>query len=171
MSSDRARAIMDERARLLARPHSQAVVGETVDVLTFALAAERYAIETRYVREVVRLGDLTPVPGTPDFVAGITNHHGQVLCVMDLRSFFKAPHKGLSDLSRLVVLGVERVEFAIVADRADEIRRLSASEMLPAPESMSHIGREYLRGVTRDALMVLDGASLLEDGRLFVESA
>jgi purine-binding chemotaxis protein CheW len=162
---------MDERARLLARPHTQAVVGETLDVLTFALAAERYAIDTRYVREVVRLGDLTPVPGTPDFVVGVTNHHGQVLCVIDLRAFFKTPREGLSDLSRLIVLGVEQVEFAVLADRADEIRRLPASEVLPAPESMSDIGREYLRGVTRDALMVLDGASLLEDGRLFVESA
>jgi purine-binding chemotaxis protein CheW len=170
VSAERARAIMDERARLLARAEPLApAAGETLDVITFSLALEAYAIETRYVREVVRLVDLTPVPGTPAAVAGVTNHRGQVLCVMDLRSLFEVPARGLTDLSRLIVLGVERIEFGILADRADDIRTLPVADVLPPATTVAGAGRAYLHGVTRDALMVLDGAWLLDDARLCVD--
>jgi hypothetical protein len=33
------------------------------------------------------------------------------------------------------------------------------------------VGRDYLRGVTADALIVLDGDALLRDPRLFVDQA
>ncbi|MBC7818114.1 MAG: hypothetical protein IAG10_14590 [Planctomycetaceae bacterium] len=42
-------------------------------------------------------------------------------------------------------------------------------ELLEPPGSVTGIGREYLRGVTRDALIVLDGAVLLQDARLFID--
>jgi purine-binding chemotaxis protein CheW len=169
VSSERARAVMEERARLLARTQSQAPVEETLEVVTFALAAERYAIETQYVRAVVRMVDLTPVPGAPAFVAGITNYRGQLLCVVDLRSVFEPSTTGPTGSSRLIVLGVERVEFGVLADRVDAILRLPASEVLPLSGSVAGVGREYLRGVSRDAMMVVDGGLLLEAAGLFVD--
>jgi purine-binding chemotaxis protein CheW len=170
VSAERARAILAERARLLARKQADAhAAGDTIEALSFALGTERYAVETKYVREVVRLVDVTPVPGAPDFVVGVTNHRGQVLCVVDLRSFLPAPATGVTDLTRIIVLGMDTAEFGVLADVADEIRQLSTSEILPPPETVAGVGREYLRGVTKDALIVLDGALLLHDSRLVVD--
>jgi purine-binding chemotaxis protein CheW len=169
VSSEQAPAIMEERARLLVRTQLQAPVETTLEVVTFALAAERYAIETQYVRAVVRMVNLTPVPGAPAFVAGITNYRGQVLCVVDLRSVFEASTTGPTGSSRLIVVGVERVEFGVLADRVDAILRLPASEVLPLSGSVAGVRREYLRGVSRDAMMVVDGGLLLAAAGLFVD--
>lgn len=166
---ERAAAVMDERARLLARsPADAKPSGEVLELLTFALGRERYAIETRFVREVTRLLDFTPVPGAPEFVLGITNLRGEVLAIIDLRKFFGATEKGLTDLSRLVVLGTAATEFGVLADAVHAIDRLSAAEVLDAPESIAGIGREYLRGVTRRALIVIEGDVLLDDARFVV---
>lgn len=166
---ERARALMDERARALARPATEArPPGEVLELLTFALGRERYAIETRFVREVTRLVDFTPVPGAPEFLLGITNLRGQVLAVVDLRKFLGVAEKGLTDLSRVVVLGTQEDEIGVLADAVHAIERLPAVEALDAPESVAGIGREYLRGVTRDALVILDGGVLLGDARLAV---
>jgi hypothetical protein len=38
-----------------------------------------------------------------------------------------------------------------------------------APDSIAGPGREYLRGVTAEAVSILDGSVLLRDDRLFVD--
>jgi purine-binding chemotaxis protein CheW len=89
--------------------------------------------------------------------------------VFDLRKFLGVAHQGVTDLARVIVLGGEHAEFGVVADVADEVVPLRLDEILEPPPSVAGIGREYLCGVTADALIVLDGAVLLRDGRLFID--
>ena len=107
---------MEERARRLARPAAEVRgSGDTLEIVVFGLASERYAVENRYVREVVRLADLAPVPGAPEFMAGVTNLRGEILAVVDLRRFFGVPARGITDTSRVVVLGADEAEFGVLA--------------------------------------------------------
>jgi purine-binding chemotaxis protein CheW len=169
---ERARLVMEERARALARvPQSPTAQGERLEFVVFSLANERYGISTAYVREVIRLTDLTPLPGAPDFVAGVTNLRGQVLAVMDLRKFFGVAVRGLSDTSRVVVLGGERPEFGVLADAVHHVLTLPIDQVLDPPESVAGIARGYLRGVTGDALVLLEGSALLQDSRLIIDQA
>ena len=170
LSPAQARAILEERALALARvPAAAAPAAEVIEVITFALADEAYALETCHVREVVRLTEYTPLPGAPPFLVGVVNLRGEILAVMDLRPFFGMRGQALTDLSRVLVLGGERPEFGVVADAAHEVRTLRRDEILEPPASAGGPGREYVRGVTAAALIVLDGAALLQDGRLFIE--
>src|SRR3546814_6486474 len=83
-SSARSKQILDAREHALARtPTEEQPAGESIEAITFALANERYAVETRYVREVTRFADFTTVPGAPNFVVGVTNLRGGVLVVFD----------------------------------------------------------------------------------------
>ena len=47
---------------------------------------------------------------------------GQVLAIIDLRKFFGVEVRGLSDLSRVLVVGAERSEFGVLADRGPAVR-------------------------------------------------
>src|ERR1700681_2590456 len=108
--------VMEERARKLARASSRDLqAASLLEVATFVLANEHYAIETHYVQKVVRLTEYTPVPGTPDFLVGVVNLRGDVLAVIDLRKFFGLPPRGLTDLSRVIVLGGDRPEVGVLA--------------------------------------------------------
>lgn len=170
VSPERAREILDARARALSRvQQAELDAGEMLEVATFALADERYAVETRFVSEVTRLVDCTRVPGTPDFLLGVTNLRGDILSVVDLRKLFGLPTRELSEDARVVVLGGERPEFGVLAEAAHEVVTLRRDELLEPPASVADVGRESLRGVTRDALIVLDGAALLQDARLFID--
>jgi purine-binding chemotaxis protein CheW len=169
-SPDRAREIMDARARALAQvPVSSRPPGSHLEVVLFGLGRECYAIETRFVREVVRLTDFTPVPGAPDLIVGVTNLHGAIVAVVDLGRFFNVPRKGLTDLSRVIVLGTQDVEFGVLADEAYGQMALAIEDILTPPEEVSGAGRASLRGVTEEAIIVVDGAALLADERLFID--
>ena len=170
LSPERARIVMEERARALARVPAAPEAGAGVfEVVVFSLANERYGIEAKHVREVVRLTDYTPLPGAPSFLVGVTNLRGLVLAIVDMRKFFGVAVRGVSDLSRIVVLGNERIEFGILADAVHEVALLSADQVKEPPETVAGVAREYLRGVTGDALLLLDGAALLRDPRLIVD--
>ena len=67
---------------------------ERLEVLAFSLAGETYGVETCHVREVCQLKDLTAVPCTPPFVAGVMNLRGQILAIVDLRTLLRVAGPG-----------------------------------------------------------------------------
>lgn len=169
---ERARLILEERARILARPPPVEVrAADQLEVLIFALSGETHALETRLVREVGRLIDFTAVPGAPPVLLGVTNLRGEILPIFDLRRLIGIAPKGLTDASRLIVLGEEREELGLLADEVREVRTLGRDEVLDPPDALAGAGRNVLLGVTAEGVIVLDGAGLLADERLFVNQA
>ncbi len=167
----RARQILDTRARDLAHaPVPLAPAGSRLNLVVFSLAGESYGVETGFVRQVVRLEQLAPLPGTPDFVAGVSNFRGNVTAIFDIRSFFNLQAKGLTDLSRVVLLGREQVEFGVLADAVHGQSVVTVDEIVAPSSAKSVAGRAYLRGMTKSALIVLNGAALLDDPRLRIEN-
>lgn len=170
LSPERARALMDERARILARvPAEPATAAQELEVVVFEFAGQAYAIETVYVRQVVRFLSLTPLPGAPDFLAGIMNLRGQMLAVIDLGKFCGGTTEHPTEPSRILVLGSARPEFGVLADTVQEVAVLPEERVRTPELPQSQIGSECLRGVTAEGLIVLNGAALLRDPRLFVD--
>lgn len=160
--------ILEGRARILARPAEDEVRADRLELLVFALSGESYALETRSVREVTRFTDFTAIPGSPKALVGVTNLRGEILPVFDLRRLTDMASKSLTDLSRLLVLGEEdRAELGLLADEVREVRPVPRSDIFAPPEALAAAGRRLLLGVTRDAVMVIDGDRLLRDPRLF----
>ena len=157
------------RAKALARPRAAVRVGEApLEVVEFSLAEERYAVESVYVREVHPLTELTPLPCAPAFVRGLVNVRGRILSVVDLKRFFGLPEKGLSDLNRIVILHGEGMEFGILADAVLGTRGIQLDEIQPSLPTLREIREEYLKGVTGERTVILDGEKLLSDPDLIV---
>lgn len=170
LTPERARDILEERSRRLARVQSDDErTDDALEVLTFTIGNENFAIETRFVRVVAPFHDFTPVPGVPAHFLGVTKLEGEVLALVDLRRLFGMPIRGLSDLARVVVLGQEQAEFGLLAAATEEVTFVS--NLAPAPSSIRDADRACLRGVTSDAASVLDGNALLADPRLFVDQS
>lgn len=159
-SPERVRQVLEERARALARPIAPAAAGETLDAVAFALAGETYAIESRYVIAVFRLQDLSPLPGAEPPVFGVTAWRGELLVILDLRSVLGLPVGALDDMSRVIVLGTEGAAFGILADAVHHLITLPAAEARGRPEGAAG-HREYVLGITGDAVLVLDADKIL----------
>lgn len=168
-SAGRIREILEARARKAARvAPPERPPGEMLPALVLHLASERYAIETAYVRAAARTCELTPVPGGPELLAGIARFRGRPLPIFDLRALLGLPSTGHSTAPGLVVLGVERDEFGILADTVAEVTVLRRDEILEPQAAGQEPGKEFLRGFGPGALALLDGAALLASPRLFI---
>ena len=153
--------ILRQRARRLARPTVDSLLAGGIDAIAFSLGRERYAVEARYVFAVFRLESLTPLPGARAPVAGVTPWRGDVLTVLDIRSLIGASSTSLDDLARVIVLGADRPEFGLLADRLDDPLRLEPGSVHPLSADRASRGSEILRGVTSDAVVILDALALL----------
>jgi purine-binding chemotaxis protein CheW len=169
LTSEQADAILTERARALARvPPSALNAGPGVEVATFALGDERYAIETCYVQRVARVDDCTPIPGAPEILLGVINAGGEVLAIFDIRPLFGGTVGSAMGRGQVLIVGNDREELGILVDEAHEFLILRLEDVLAPPPSLGGEGRHLVRGVTSDALIVIDGAALLRDERLFI---
>lgn len=162
--------ILRERAVLLARePKPLISSGDVLEVVTFRLAEEQYALESVCVGEVFPLRNLTPVPGTPSFVAGIANLRGQILSVLDLRVFFDLSRRAPEGMVILLRSDSEEMELGVLTDALLGVRTLFREDIRPAPQSLSGPRGAYLKGVFGEDLILLDGRALLRDRSLVVD--
>jgi purine-binding chemotaxis protein CheW len=161
--------ILKERAKALARePEAEEAAPGDLEVVEFLLAYERYGLESPSVREVYPLKDFTPLPCTPPFVLGIINVRGRALSVIDIKKFFDLPEKGLTDLNKVIVLHDDKMELGVLADVILGVRSIPLKDIQPSLPTLTGIREEYLKGVTRDRMVILDGRKLLSDKTIIV---
>jgi len=168
-TAEKARKIMGERALKLSQASLKPESAEAgLEVLVFELGDERYALETGTILEVFPLTNFTPVPGVPDFLVGVTPYRGEILALIDLRKLFGMEVKGVTDLSRIVVLGVKKAQCGILVDKAEEVILLHPEEIIDQKPYSTGLEGKYFRGMTQGGLVVIDGDALLKDARLIV---
>jgi len=162
-------AILKARARALAQePKKAAQAGMFLEIIEFCLAYETYGIEAMVVREIHPLRALTPLPGVPSFVLGITNVRGQIFSVVDLKKFFNLPDNGLGELNKMIIIRNSRMEFGILADAILGTRSVPLGAIQAPPATVTGIGAEYIRGVTGERTIILDAEKILDDERIVV---
>ena len=166
-SQEKAGAILLERAKALTLT-KETDTGEMTQVVVFTLADEKYGIATEYVHEVQPLHDLTPVPCTPSFVVGIINIRGALYSVIDIRSFFGVAKKEMSETTKVILVNSEGLEIGILADDVKGATSIPTSEIKPQLAMQSVAKEEFIQGVTKDMLIILNLEALLRDERIIV---
>jgi len=162
-------AILSQRAKRLARPSTDLLGDlEGASVLEFLIAGEKYGVESSYVSECFQLRDLTPLPCTPRFVRGIINVRGRIVCAIDLDLLLDLPAAESNDRSAVVVLNGAGIETGVLIDAILGVRSIPEGEIRQSLSTLNGIQAEYLKGVTRDNVAVLDVLTILSDPRIRV---
>jgi len=140
--------------------------------VTFALEGETYGVNVMQVQEVLKLTDIAPVPGAPDYVVGIINLRGNVVTVVDTRRLFDLPQRVADDLTRIVILEVEKQVVGILVDSVAEVVELDATQVETAPAVAAEEGARYIQGVYSqgDRLLILVDLSRLLSAERLTES-
>jgi chemotaxis signal transduction protein len=107
------------------------------------VGAEQYALPVEYVHQVVDLGELTPVPGSPDTVLGLRNCNGEIVPAFDLARILQIERDARPPRLLVTECHGQRAAFAV-----DEVLDVG-----PLAGTLQESGSPHLLGST-----VLDGA-------------
>lgn len=127
----------------------------------FNLAGTEYAVSINNILEIGHPQGITPVPNVPDWLLGITNLRGDVLSVMDLRTFLGLEPLGFEGSGRMLVVrlgdGASLMATGLIVDRVNEIQYLTVDEITPPAAHIEDEITPYMQGVYEheDRLLVV----------------
>jgi purine-binding chemotaxis protein CheW len=104
-----------------------------VQLCTFRIGGEDYAIDVMRVREIIHPLPITPVPRAPAFVEGVVRLRGEVVPVLDVRKRLGVEARPPSRKSRFLVVNVAGRRIGLVVDEVCEVLRLPRSDLRAAP--------------------------------------
>ncbi len=104
-------------------------MAELRNVIIFAVSGVRYALELRWVREVVSLGFVTGVPTAPAALGGVCNLHGQILPVLDVGALLDlAAGPAARQGDGALVIETDGVVCALRVDQVDHVASLHETD-------------------------------------------
>jgi purine-binding chemotaxis protein CheW len=148
--------VIRPRARSGARARTSQQRGEAKkSFVRFVVGETLYAFEVEHVREILHRGPVTLLPHMPEEVAGVADHRGDVIPIVDLRLKFgmqeiptsgseRRPEKWILVNSPLGIVG-------FVVDRVIDV--VGTNESLGAPPLL---GGQIDRGIK--GVAAIDGA-------------
>ncbi|MEP3029708.1 MAG: chemotaxis protein CheW [Erythrobacter sp.] len=137
------------------------------------IAGCRCGLPASDVASVIDLGAITPVPSSPDFIAGITALRSQALTVIDCRKALGLDPKPFETDSRAAVVTIASHSYALIVDKIEDI---STTQSEPT-EVTGGFGPEWTRiatGMIETAIgpaLMLDLPSLIAGPEKFGEAA
>lgn len=147
---------------LVARKSTEAgpaagIMTEILQLVTFRLGNEDYAVDILKVQEINRMKEITRVPNTPSYVEGVINLRGKVIPVINLRSKFGLTDKDNDTQSRIMIMDIQGITMGLVVDAVSEVLRIPANIVEPTPPMASNISTEYIKGIAKldDRLIIL----------------
>lgn len=111
--------------------------GETADDrrhVCFELAGTLFAAPMTRVREVTRLGRITPVPQARAYYAGLINLRGEIMPALDLRRRLGLPEAPVTEETRVLVVGGQS-RHGLIVDRIADPLDLDQTALEPLPEA------------------------------------
>jgi purine-binding chemotaxis protein CheW len=121
---------------------------QEIEMLSFRLSGEEYAVMVEDVREVLKIRELTRVPNAPDYILGVTSLRGMMLPVINLCTRLGLKPAERNEKARIIVVSADDEDVGLMVDRVNGVIRVLPDAIKPAPEHVEH-GAEYLRGIVR----------------------
>jgi purine-binding chemotaxis protein CheW len=128
-----------------------------IQLVVFDLASEHYGVDISDVREIMRMQNITKVPGAVSYVEGVINLRGKVLPVLDLRKRLGLKVAEQTEESRIVVVDIADGEVGVIVDAVTEVLRVPNASIEPPSSMVAQGNSDYLRGIAKltDRLIIL----------------
>jgi purine-binding chemotaxis protein CheW len=137
-----------------------------VELATFELHGQDFAIDVTQIREIVRAGKLTPLPKAPRLIEGVVDLRGTVVPVVDLGRALGGAPVDAGAAARIVLIEVDGLLFGLRVGGATEVLGAEAGALEAPPALATQAGYDAVRAVVRrpgaQPVLVLSVEHILE---------
>ncbi len=122
---------------------------DQVELLTFVLGQENFAIDIDRVAEVIPARPLTRVPNADRSIVGIISLRGSIVTLIDVRSKLRQPPRSAGEEARIIVLHDGAGLLGFEVDRVLRPAKIDRAAIEPQPTVHPAEASEAIRGVVR----------------------
>ncbi|MDR0600432.1 MAG: chemotaxis protein CheW [Treponema sp.] len=121
-------------------------------MITFSLGGKDYGVDIMNVKEIAKADKFTFVPNAASYVRGVYNLRGDIIPIVDLRSFFHMPHDRDKDkkeavVENMLILRIEERVYGTIVDKIDKVVGISSSSIQPPHPIFGDINIKFISGV------------------------
>ncbi len=123
----------------------------------FNVASSLYGLDIESVREIIRMQNITKLPGVPIFVEGVIDLRGKVVPVINLRKKLNLETVEQNNESRIVVVDITNGQIGVIVDAVTEVLSISASSIEPPSIFVASQKSDYMNGIAKigDKMIIL----------------
>ncbi|MEM1374455.1 MAG: chemotaxis protein CheW [Pseudomonadota bacterium] len=122
----------------------------SLELLSFTLAGQDYAVDIMLVREIRNWSKPTPLPKTPDYVRGVINLRGTVLPILDLARRLELEGETNDARSVYIVLNEGGRLFGITVDAVSDILTIPVGALQEPPSVGGSLQDNCVKGLILD---------------------
>lgn len=100
-----------------------------IDVLSFQILNQEFALEVDYIQSVSNLLEITPVPKSKSFVEGVINLRGRIVPVIDLTKKLNMKKEENHNYENILILKIEEEEIGIFVDDVKNVLPIDENKM------------------------------------------
>lgn len=130
--------------------------------LTFHSDELTFAVNTKYVIEILTNHTITTLPMVPDYIRGIINMRGQIIPIVDIRSRLGKMPVDYGSSTCIIVLEIDSVSLGILVDSVSQVVDSELSKISPVPVNKQ---QELVNGMisldTNNVVLLLDCEQLV----------
>jgi purine-binding chemotaxis protein CheW len=135
---------------------------ESLKIVTFRLGKEEFGIAMENVISIERLKEIVQVPHTANFVRGILELRGDVIPVIDLRTYMINEQKDNKEMNRVVVVQANHQRVGFLVDEATGIIDVPNKSMQHVPISgLKMNGSIQVANIENRMIMLIDVQTIL----------
>jgi purine-binding chemotaxis protein CheW len=155
-------AVVRDLAQVNAELQEQKERAESVDfkIITFSLAGKDYGVDIMNVKEIAKADKFTFVPNAASFVRGVYNLRGDIIPIIDLRTFFHLPQdKKMDGQENMLILRINDQVYGTIVDKIDKVVGINHESIQPPHPIFGDINIKYISGVVEkqgDLYIILD---------------
>ena len=90
-------------------------------LVIFKLGNVSYAVGIKSVRDVIKLLDFVTLPNAPDYIAGVINLRGHIICTIDLRKKFHMNVEN-SPKTRIMIVMIKGTPVGMIVDEVEALQ-------------------------------------------------
>ena len=132
-------------------------VASPIQWVLMTVDGQTYALPLAVVDRILRMVEVTPLPGAPDVVEGVIDIQGKVVPVVSIRRRLGLPHRRVEISDSLVVAHARKRRLAVIAESVLGVVERSSDDVV----STSDIARgiRHIGGLLKTS----DGLVLIQD--------
>ncbi|MDR0377517.1 MAG: chemotaxis protein CheW [Spirochaetaceae bacterium] len=163
-------AVIKDLAKVNAELQEQKERVDNVDfkMVTFSLAGKDYGVDIMNVKEIAKADKFTYVPNAASFVRGVYNLRGDIIPIIDLRTFFHLSVDVKADgWENMLILRIEDRVYGTIVDKIDKVVGINSRTIQPPHPIFGDINIKFISGVVEkqgDLYIILDVVRIFTQG-------
>jgi purine-binding chemotaxis protein CheW len=132
-------------------------------MVTFCLGGRDYGVDIMNVKEIAKADKFTFVPNAPSFVRGVYNLRGDIIPVIDLRTFFHLPLVKNDGQDNMLILHIGDRVYGTIVDKIDKVVGINTEQIQPPHPIFGDVNSKYIQGVVEksgELFIILDAVRI-----------